>query len=177
MTKDEKTSAFEHHVLEVARIAKRTGELLDLKADAQQACFATILIAAGTQGVFFAFANPELPPNGMTESQRKDAQAASKADAQIADVIRHPTPEQAETGRVTALMEGIKKACRLLNAEGFTPPLRPATIDDYIKKETQLNKPFSQLDSEDMEALLKNLSFKLTELQEKKKSSESKAGF
>jgi len=177
MTKDERTSGFENHVLEIARIAKKTGEVLDLKADAQQACFATIMIAAGNQGIFFAIANPELPPNGHSEAVTKDAAAAAKADAQIQDAPRNPTPEQAEAGAMTALKDGVRKACRLLNAEGYMPPLRPATLDAYIKNETDLGKPFAEFDSEDMEALIKNLSFKLTELQEKKKSNESKAGF
>jgi hypothetical protein len=171
MTPAEKTTKFERHLTEIAAIAKRIGEKLDLKADAQQACFATILISADKHGVFFDVANPE-----MTETNH-DRQAAAKADAQIQDAPRQPTPEQAEAGAMTALKDGVKKACRLLNAEGYTPPLRPATLDDYIKKETDLGKPFAEFDGDDMEALIKNLSFKLTELQEKKKSNESKAGF
>lgn len=180
MTKDEKTSEFENHVLEIARIAKKAGERLDLKADAQQACFATIMIAAGNQGVFFRVANPELPKNGHTA----DAKAAERADAQIRDVPRHPTSEQAEEGAKKGFREGVKNACRLLNQEGFTPVLsnqskdgQPSTLDLYIKKETQLNKPFAEFDSEDMEALIKNLSLKLEEIKGKKKEQETGAGF
>lgn len=179
MTPAEKTTKFERHLQEVAGIAKRIGEKLDLKADAQQACFATILISADKHGVFFDVAEPEIAAahdtggDGTEPQVIFDRKAAAKADAQIQDAPRRPTPEQAEAGALTALKEGVKKACRLLNAEGFTPPLRPATLDDYIKKNTELNKPFAEFDSEDMEALIKNLSFKLTEIQEKKKSDEA----
>lgn len=171
MTPADKTTKFEAHLREIANIAKRIGEQLDLKADAQQACFATILISADKHGVFFDVAHPE-----MTETAH-DRQAAAKADAQIQTATRNPTEAEAEAGALTALKEGVKKACRLLNAEGYTPPLRPATIDDYIKKETQLGKPFAGLDSEDMEALIKNLSFKLEEMKGKKKAQEDDAGF
>ncbi len=176
VTPAEKTTKFERHLQEVAGIAKRIGEKLDLKADAQQACFATILISADKHGVFFDVAHPELPPSGHTATQ-KDAQAAAKADAQAQTAPRRPTPEQAEDGAKTALKEGIKKACRLLNEAGYMPPLRPATINDYIKKETELGRPFAELDAEDMEALIKNLSFKLDEMKAKKQASEEEAGF
>jgi hypothetical protein len=171
MTPADKTTKFEAHLREIANIAKRIGEQLDLKADAQQACFATILISADKHGVFFDVAHPE-----MTETAH-DRAAAAKADAQTKDIPRHPSPEEAETGALTALKEGVKKACRLLNAEGLTPPLRPATIDAYIQKETELKTKFTEMDSEDLEALLKNLNFKLDDLKSKKKSREDDAGF
>ncbi len=173
MTPAEKTTKFERHLQEIAAIAKRIGERLDLKADAQQACFATILISADKHGVFFDIDRPEQAAG----STAKDRQAATKADAQVQDTPRHPTPAQAEDGAKTALKEGIKKACRLLNEAGYTPTLKPATINDYIKKETELGKPFAELDAEDMEALIKNLSFKLDELNAKKKAAEDDAGF
>lgn len=161
MTPTEKTTKFERHLQEIAGIAKRIGEKLDLKADAQQSCFATILISADKHGIFFDVAEPEM-------ATAHDRQAAAKADAQIADAPRQPTPEQAEAGALTALREGVKKGCRLVNAAGYMPPLRPQTIDDYIKKETQLSVPFAKMDSEDLEALIKNLAFKLEDLKSKK---------
>jgi len=176
MTPNQKASKFEAALTEVADIAKRIGQRLELKADAQQACFATILISADRNGLFFDLANPELPPNGTTEVSR-DEQAARKADAQIQDAPRQPTPEQAEAGALKALRDGVKRACRLLNEEGYKPVLSPTTIDAYIKKKTELGKPFGDLDSEDLEALIRNLTFKLDELRAAKKSQEDKAGF
>jgi hypothetical protein len=180
MTPVEKTTKFERHLTEVAAIAKRIGEKLDLKADAQQACFATILISADKHGVFFDVANPEQ----TTDANKKDVQAATNADTQIKDVPRHPTPAQAEAGAKKALYAGVKRACLLLNQEGFQPALssktengKESTLDAYVKKETQLGKPFSEFDSEDMEALIKNLTFKLDDLRSKKKAQESDAGF
>lgn len=184
MTPNQKASKFEAELTEIANIAKRIGQILELKADAQQACFATILISADRNGLLFSLANPELPPNGHTEAAQKDMTAAAKADAQIQDAPRQPTPEQAEAGAKKALYEGVKRACLLLNQEGHTPALsnqskggQPSTLDVYIQKETQLGKPFAEFDSEDMEALIKNLSFKLTEIQEKKKQQAEGAGF
>ena len=56
MTPTEKTTKFERHLVEIAAIAKRIGEQLDLKADAQQACFATILIVpSGSFSKFWVF--------------------------------------------------------------------------------------------------------------------------
>lgn len=179
MTPSQKASKFEAALTEVAAIAKRIGQQLELKADAQQACFATILISADRNGLFFDLVNPELPENGHT-----DKKAAEKADAQIKDAPRRPTPVQAEDGAKKALYEGVKGACQLLNREGFTPALsnqskdgQPSTLDAYIKKETELGKPFAEFDSEDMEALIKNLNFKLEEVRTKKKEQETGAGF
>lgn len=193
MNPTQKASKFEEALIEVANIAKRIGQVLELKADAQQACFATILISADKNGLFFELANPELPPNGHTAprnaveavaAEGKDAQAAAKADAQIKDAPRHATPEEAEAGARKALMRGVKDACLLLKKEGFTPPLsntpkngQPSTLDVYIEKETQLGKTFAEFDNEDLEALVKNLSFKLDSFKTNKKGLEDEAGF
>lgn len=183
MTSTEKASKFEASLTEIANIAKRIGQVLELKADAQQACFATILISADRNGLFFDIANPEIPTNGHTAAA-KDAQAAHKADAQIQDAARNPTPEQAEAGAAKALRDGVKSACLLLNQEGFTPALSsianngsPSTLDQYIKRETQLGTLYAEMDSEDLEALTKNLSLKLDTFKANKKSLETKVGF
>lgn len=180
MNKDEKTSKFEAHLIEIANIAKRIGQQLDLKADAQQACFATILISADKHGVFFDVASPEQ----ATDANKKDIQAAANADAQIKDTPRNPTPEQAEAGAQKALRDGVKRACLLLNQEGIDPKLSNqvkkgdrSTLDQYIAKETQLGKLYAEMDSEDLEALIKNLTLKLTEIQGKKKAKEDEVGF
>jgi hypothetical protein len=177
MNPTQKASEFENALTEVAEIAKRIGGILDLKADAQQACFATILISADRNGLLFGLANKELPANGHSEAAKADAQAAAKADAQIKDVSRNPTPEQAEAAQRKVLMGSIKSACLLLNQEGLTPALsntpkngKPSTLDAYIEKETQLGKTFAEFDNDDLEALIKNLSFKLDAFRANKKA-------
>lgn len=193
MTPNQKASKFEECLTEVAAIAKRIGQVLDLKADAQQACFATILISADRNGLFFDLANSELPPNGHTnetpqhevaDGAKKDARAAAKADEQIKDVSRNPTPEQAEAAARKALIGGIKRACLLLNDEGFTPVLssipkdgKLSTLDQYIERETQLGKTFAEFDNEDLEALIKNLTLKLDVFKANKKGLADEAGF
>ncbi len=187
MNPSQKASEFENALTAIAQIAKRIGETLGLKADAQQACFATILISADRNGLLFSLANPELPNNGHTQTvsvpAQKDAQAAAKADAQIQDAPRQPTQAQAEAGAAKALREGIKRACLLLNQDGFTPALSSmakngaaSTLDQYIKKETQL-PAYADMDSEDLEALTKNLSMKLDTFRANKKALEGEAGF
>lgn len=181
MTKDEKSTNFETHLTEVAAIALRIGERLGLKADAQQACFATILISADKHGVWLD--SPQaLPPNGSAAA--KDAAAAAKADAQIKDAPKHATPEQAEAAARKVLIGGVKRACLLLNQEGFTPALssiakdgKLSTLDQYIEKETQLEKTFAEFDNEDLEALIKNLSLKLDTFRANRKGLEDEAGF
>lgn len=185
MTPNQKASEFETALTEVAQIAKRVGQILDLKADAQQACFATILISADRNGLLFSLANKELPENGHSQTAAtKDAQAAAKADAQIQDAPRDPTPQQAEAGASKALRDGIKRACLLLNQEGFTPALSsiakngtPSTLDQYIQRETQLGKSYAEMDVEELEALTKNLSFKIDTFKANKKALEAEVGF
>lgn len=185
MTPIQKASKFKECVTEVAQIAKWIGQVLDLKADAQQACFATILISADKNGLLFDLANPELPPSGHTETaQAKDAAAAAKADAQIKDVPRRSLPEAAEAAARKVLVAGVKRACLLLNDAGFTPALSSiaksgnlSTLDEYIEKETQLGKTFAEFDNEDLEALIKNLSLKLDVFKANTKGLEDGAGF
>lgn len=182
------------HILECAEIAEQVAVKIGLRDDAaKQACFATICIDAKNHGVFL-----EPTPNHTKESVKAqvdklrtdtdpkfapemgaiadsldslvDEAAAQKADAQIKDVPQHSTPEQDASARRTAFLKGIDDARNLLNKEGHVPPITPAGLNAYIKKEFPPTTNLGSLDLDQLEELTKKLSVKLDALRGKKKT-------
>lgn len=190
-------TAYAEHLRGCADLAKEITARMDLRDDsARQACFATVIINAERHNIFMeptprdsrtpASGNGSVPgPAKLAEqASGKPKDYAAPVSPQNAGAVKNPTPEQAEAGAKLALRDGVKRACLLLNQAGYVPALsnipkdgKLCTLDGYIKTETQLGKSFVDLDSEDLEALIKNLSLKLDVFKHNVKSLEDSAGF
>lgn len=158
-------SAYGQHIMGCAELAQAVCERFGVHGDeARQACFATIVIDTKERFIF-------------ETSGEKDEKAATKADAQIKEIVDKPTVEQAEQGAKDALMEGVKKAVRLLNSDGYTPPLTPNGLSDLIVAKLEIDTPFEKLDSEELEKLIKVLSDMHDTFKANTKGLEDQAGF
>lgn len=139
-------SAYGQHIMGCAELANAVCERFGVHGDdARQACFATIVIDTKER---FIFESPA----------EKDEKAATKADAQVKEIVDKPTPEQAEAAAKTVLLDGAKRAARLLNIEGYSPALDPTTLNQFIVDNLNIDTPLERLDSEELESLIKALS-------------------
>lgn len=173
-----KSDKFEAHCIEMAKIAIKVGGVMDLKNDALQSCFATILISGDKHGVFLeptpqhsktpvippetAAVEPSVTTKGVeTAAAAKDQQAAEKADEQIKNVPKTTTPEQGAGAKRSALLEHIEAAKTLLNKAGFTPPVTPKGLLAIVNDELQIPGNLGTVDNDDLEKIIMHLSQKL----------------
>lgn len=181
-----KSDKFEAHCIEMAKIAVKVGAVMDLKNDALQACFATILISGDKHGVFLEpvprdTKTPVIPPEPAavvpssepaksveTAAAEKDREAAEKADRQVEDMPRNSTPEIADGQRRTSFLAAIHSVRELLNKEGHVPPITPAGLNAAIAHQFPGKSQLGVLDLDELEQLVMFLSKKLDALREKK---------
>lgn len=185
-----KSDKFENHCIEMAKIAVKVGAVMDLKNDALQACFATILISGDKHGVFLEpvprdTKTPVIPETavavGVTEKQKgvldRDVAAAAKADEQIKDVPRVTTAEQDQGARRSSFLDAITSARELLNKEGFTPPVTPAGLIKLINEDLKIPGNLGTIDVDQLEKVIMYLSEKLDTFRANKKIAEEDAPF
>lgn len=191
------TTKYALHILECAAIAKQVGEALGLREDAaRQACFATVCIDAKGHGVFLEPVPPHskaqvkepVPAASGNGTERHaaaaaevaaifDEAAARKADDQVKDVIRNPTPEQSDGANRTALLDAINKGCNLLNKAGYTPIITPKALNEIINSELKFEGNLGTLDVEQLELVAKLLITRLDTFKANKKALEAEAPF
>lgn len=161
------------HLRGCADLAKEIANRMDIREDpARQAMLATIIISADRHNLFIEphpphSKTPVIPETaaaaGVTEKQEgvdRDAAAAEKADAQIADVPKTATPEMDEGARRTSFLAGIDSARLLLNKLGHKE-ITAAGLNTYIKKEFPGKTMLSSLDVDELEKLTMLMSEKV----------------
>jgi len=167
-------TAYADHLRGCADLAKEIASRLDIREDsARQACLATIIISADRHNLFIEpvprdFKTPVIPETaaaaGVTEKQKgvdRDAAAAEKADAQIAEIDPNPTPEKAETVNRSTLLQAIDKGRTLLNKAGYTPIMTPKMLNEVINGEMSIPGNLGTLDLDQLEAVIKMLATRL----------------
>jgi hypothetical protein len=188
-----KSDKFENHCIEMAKIAVKVGAVMDLKNDALQACFATILISGDKHGVFLeptprdtktpviqpepAAAESSATTKGVDKAAAADTKAAEKADAQIKDVPKVTTAEQAEGGKRSALLEGVQNVVRLLNKEGYTPLITPRSLNEIIATDMKITGGLGMLGVDDLEFLIKKLTTTLDTFKHNQRALENDSPF
>lgn len=184
MTKDERTGKYEAHVMEVATLAKRVGEALDLKADALQSCFATLMIDTSKYGIFFepptprSSVTPVAPPTPKEENFQTGPEGLAAAKAEVADEIpKNVTIEQSDDAVRTELLKGVNNARNLLNRAGHTPPVTPKGVNKLIETKMGIKGTPETLDNEQLSQLLKIMTDRLDELKKPEASGTSDDDF
>lgn len=184
-------SKWAYHLCGCARVANDIAKILDIREDsARQANFATVVISATQHHIFVepvpedsktpviqpepAAVESRVPEKGVDAdkaaaetNEERDEAAAIRADGQIADMPRNPTPEIADGGRRTAFLKGVNSARELLNKEGHNPPVTPAGLNKFIAKEFPGKTSLDGLDTDELERLVILLGSKLEVLREK----------
>ncbi len=171
------STAYAEHLRGCADLSVEIARRMDIRDDsARQACFATVIINAERHNIFMEpvprdSKTPVKPDiEGVTESKEgvnRDAAAAAKADAQIADVPKHATPEMDEGARRASFLAGVESARKLLNKLGHQPEITAAGLNSYIKKQFPGKTMLSSLDVDELEKLTMLMSKKVDEQREK----------
>lgn len=175
------STAYANHLRGCADLAKEIATRMDIREDsARQAMLATLIISADRHNIFME----PTPPNGKPtaaapddEAAVRDEAAAQKADAQIKDAPRNPTPEQADGAKRAALLAGITQGRDLLNKAGYTPIMTPKALNGIINDEMNIPGDLGSLDTDQLESVVKMLATRLETFKSNMKAIEADAPF